>query len=79
MNLVKGTTTWFLTSNLHTFSLSFLVPTVCRLPPQTIPLIAVGAIALAAAIVAMIITIIHWLCVSYSEDGESVAPIYVND
>ena len=37
-----------------------------------------GAIALVAAIVGIIITIYHWLSVSYIERGESVAMIKVN-
>ena len=37
-----------------------------------------GAIALVAAIVGIIITIYHWLSVSYIEHGESVAMIKVN-
>jgi len=62
-------------SNLATFPLSFLVPTECRLPPQTIALITVGAITLFIAIVGTICTILHWLSVSYQKEGESVAPL----
>ena len=58
------------------FSLSFLVPTVCRLPPWTIALIELSAIALGIAIQNMIGAIILWLSVFYRDDeGESVAPI----
>ena len=53
----------------HLFPLSF--PTVCRLPPQTIALIAVGAFTVLIAIAGMMITISHWLSVT----GELVAPI----
>ena len=72
VNLVKGN--YPLVSNLVTFPLSFLVPTVCRLPPQTIALIVMGAIALVITIVGTIFTIFHWLSHFYDK-GESVAPL----
>ena len=67
---LRGTTTWFLTSNLANFSLSFLVPTECRLPPQTIALVAVGTITLVIVKVVTIVAIVQWLYVSYRKKGE---------
>ena len=44
-------------------TLSFLVPTVCRLPPQTIALIALGVIALVVAIFSATVTFIDGIIV----------------
>ena len=39
-------------------TLSFFVPTVCRLPPQTIVLIVMGALAMVVALFGAIVTFI---------------------
>ena len=39
-------------------TLSFFVPTVCRLPPQTIALIVMGALAVVVALLSATVTII---------------------
>ena len=62
---------YHLVFNIKSGPLSFLVPTVCRLPPLTIALIA---IALVIAILSTIVAIIYWLHLVY-KIGESVAPI----
>ena len=49
---------------------------MCRLPPQSVALIAVGSIALVIAIVGSILVFMYWLSRFYDK-GESVAPIKI--